>query len=60
MNNDFSTPTTDYVLPPLLDATLDELRTGLDAGHFTSLQLVQAYIRRIQQVNPLLEAVTQT
>lgn len=59
MNNNFSTPAAGYVLPPLLDATLDELRAGLDAGHFTSLQLVQAYIRRIQQVNPLLEAVTQ-
>ncbi|EHK42918.1 hypothetical protein TRIATDRAFT_224976 [Trichoderma atroviride IMI 206040] len=42
-----------------MDATLEELRTGLDAGYFTSLQLVQAYTRRIQQVNPLLEAVTQ-
>lgn len=59
MNNNFNTPTAPYALPLLLDATLEELRTGLDAGHFTSLQLVQAYIRRIQQVNPLLEAVVQ-
>lgn len=59
MNNNFNTPTAPYALPLLLDATLEELRTGLDAGHFTSLQLVQAYIRRIQQVNPLLEAVEQ-
>lgn len=59
MNNNFDIPTARYALPLLMDATLDELRIGLDAGHFTSLQLVQAYIRRIQQVNPLLEAVTQ-
>lgn len=59
MNNNFSIPTAPYAIPLLTDATLEELRTGLDAGHFTSLQLVQAYIRRIQQVNPLLEAVTE-
>lgn len=57
--NNFNIPTTPHAVPLLLDATLEELRTGLDAGHFTSLQLVQAYVRRIQQVNPLLEAVTQ-
>ncbi|KAM0524831.1 hypothetical protein ACHAPE_000935 [Trichoderma viride] len=57
--NNFNIPTTPYAVPQLLDATLEELQTGLDAGHFTSLQLVQAYVRRIQQVNPLLEAVTQ-
>lgn len=59
MDNNSNIPAASYALPLLLDATLDELRTGLDAGHFTSLQLVQAYIRRIQQVNPILEAVTQ-
>ncbi|KAK1252543.1 hypothetical protein MKX08_003730 [Trichoderma sp. CBMAI-0020] len=59
MNNNSNIPTASYALPLLTDATLEELRTGLDAGYFTSLQLVQAYIRRIQQVNPLLEAVTQ-
>ncbi|KAL6893372.1 amidase signature domain-containing protein [Trichoderma evansii] len=59
MNNNFNIPNARYALPLLMDATLDELRTGLDAGHFTSLQLVQAYIRRIQQVNPLLDAITQ-
>jgi hypothetical protein len=29
------------VLPSLLDATADELIAGLDAGHFTSLNLVE-------------------
>jgi amidase len=32
---------TPSVLPPLLDATADELIAGLDAGHFTSLNLVE-------------------
>ncbi|PON22730.1 amidase [Trichoderma gamsii] len=59
MNNNFNIPAAPYAPPLLLDATLEELRTGLDADHFTSLQLVQAYVRRIQQVNPLLDAVTQ-
>lgn len=59
MNNNFDTPTACHSLPLLLDATLDELRTGLDARHFTSLQLVQAYIRRIQRSNPELEAISQ-
>jgi hypothetical protein len=32
---------TPSVLPPLLDATADELIAGLDAGDFTSLNLVE-------------------
>jgi amidase len=59
MNNNYNIPSAPSAVPLLMDATLEELRTGLDAGHFTSLQLVQVYIRRIQQVNPLLEAITQ-
>jgi hypothetical protein len=34
------------VLPSLLDATADELIAGLDAGSFTSLDLVQVRIKR--------------
>ncbi|KAM0255645.1 hypothetical protein ACHAQJ_005570 [Trichoderma viride] len=56
MDNNNTAP---YVLPPLLDATLDELRVGLDSGHFTSLQLVKAYIDRIGEVNSRLKAVTE-
>lgn len=44
-------------LPLLLDATLDELRHGLDNGHFTSADLVTAYLGRIADVNPQLHAV---
>ncbi|KAJ4151184.1 hypothetical protein LMH87_011899 [Akanthomyces muscarius] len=46
-------------LPPLLDATLDELRTGLDAGRFTSVELTKAYIARIYEVNEDLHVVTE-
>ncbi|ODA77771.1 hypothetical protein RJ55_06373 [Drechmeria coniospora] len=46
-------------LPLLLDATLDELRAGLDNGDFTSVDLVDAYLRRIGEVNPTLHAVNE-
>ncbi|OAA79818.1 glutamyl-tRNA(Gln) amidotransferase subunit A [Akanthomyces lecanii RCEF 1005] len=46
-------------LPLLLDATLDELRTGLDAGRFTSVELTKAYIARIHEVNDDLHVVTE-
>lgn len=45
--------------PPLLDATLDELRAGLDAGRFTSVDLTRAYTARIEDVNDALHAVTE-
>ncbi|RDA84373.1 hypothetical protein CP532_2603 [Ophiocordyceps camponoti-leonardi (nom. inval.)] len=44
-------------LPPLLDSTLDDLQKGLDAGHFTSVDLVRAYVARIEEVNDQLRAV---
>ena len=47
------------VFPPLLDATLDELRAGLDSGDFTSADLVTAYLARIGEVNGQLSAVTE-
>lgn len=37
----YSTPP---ALPKLLDATADELISGLEAGHFTSLDLVQVSV----------------
>lgn len=46
-------------LPPLLDATLDDLRAGLANGQFTSVDLVTAYIRRINEVNGRLHAVNE-
>ncbi|KAJ7130419.1 amidase signature enzyme [Mycena epipterygia] len=47
-------------LPDLYEASVLELQAGLDAGHFTSVNLVQAYFARIEEVNingPGLRAV---
>ncbi|KAK1963006.1 amidase signature enzyme [Colletotrichum sublineola] len=43
--------------PPLLDATLDDLRQGLDSSLFTSVDLVNAYVARINKVNNDLRAI---
>lgn len=45
--------------PPLLDATLEELRHGLDTGAFTSVDLVDAYLARIDEVNSVLRPVAE-
>ncbi|OAA57773.1 glutamyl-tRNA(Gln) amidotransferase subunit A [Cordyceps fumosorosea ARSEF 2679] len=45
--------------PLLLDATLDELRQGLDSGAFSSVDLTKAYIARINEVNGQLHAVNE-
>ncbi|KIK51132.1 hypothetical protein GYMLUDRAFT_50752 [Collybiopsis luxurians FD-317 M1] len=47
-------------LPDLYEAGILELQAGLDAGHFTSVDLVKAYFNRIEEVNlkgPALHAV---
>lgn len=46
--------------PWLLDATLDDLRAGLDSGQWTSVDLVVAYLARIHEVNAELHAVIET
>ncbi|KAM7218658.1 amidase [Rhypophila decipiens] len=48
-----------WALPSLLDATIDDLRAGLEDGDFTSVDLVTAYIARITEVNHVLHAVTE-
>lgn len=45
--------------PQLLDATLDELRRGLDGGQFSSVDLTKVYIARINEVNARLHAVNE-
>ncbi|KJX94736.1 hypothetical protein TI39_contig4162g00008 [Zymoseptoria brevis] len=45
--------------PSLTEATLDELAAGLESGAWTSVDLVKAYIARIQEVNGALHAVAQ-
>ncbi|KAL9609189.1 MAG: hypothetical protein Q9167_006027 [Letrouitia subvulpina] len=45
--------------PKLIDVTTEELETGLESGLFTSVDLVNAYISRIQEVNSTLNVVTE-
>ncbi|PHH68917.1 hypothetical protein CDD82_189 [Ophiocordyceps australis] len=45
--------------PSLKDATLDDIRHGLDSRLFTSTHLVKTYMQRINQVNGKLHAVTE-
>ena len=45
--------------PSLLDATTEDLIVALESGLFTSVDLVNAYIARINEVNATLHAVTQ-
>ncbi|PFH62934.1 hypothetical protein XA68_10987 [Ophiocordyceps unilateralis] len=44
-------------LSSLLDITLEELQAGLNAGYFTSVDLVRAYVARTGEVNDKLRAV---
>ncbi|GAB7358461.1 hypothetical protein MBLNU230_g2525t1 [Neophaeotheca triangularis] len=46
-------------LPALIDATTEDLVTGLENGLFTSVDLVEAYVARINQVNGTLHCVTE-
>lgn len=46
-------------LPALLDATLEELSSGLADGLFTSVDLVQAYTARTKETHAHLHAVTE-
>ncbi|GAM88454.1 hypothetical protein ANO11243_064870 [Dothideomycetidae sp. 11243] len=48
-----------HCLPSLLDATLEELVNGLDQKLFTSVDLVNAYTDRINEVNGTLNVVTE-
>ncbi|RYP88175.1 hypothetical protein DL770_004680 [Monosporascus sp. CRB-9-2] len=45
--------------PSLIDVTIDDLQDGLRSGLFSSVDLVNAYLARIQEVNGTLHAVTE-
>ncbi|KAK3312991.1 glutamyl-tRNA amidotransferase subunit A [Apodospora peruviana] len=45
--------------PPLIDATIDDIKAGLESGLFNSVALVRTYLDRIAEVNPVLRAVTE-
>ncbi|KAF8062472.1 amidase signature enzyme [Lyophyllum atratum] len=50
----------EVVFPDLYEASVTELQAGLEAGHFSSVDLVKAYFARIDEVNlrgPALRAV---
>lgn len=44
-------------LPDLRFASYEDIKSGLNAAHFTSLDLVTAYLARIQEVNPTLKPI---
>lgn len=46
-------------LPSLLDITVEQASIGLESGLFTSVDLVNAYVARIGEVNDTLHAITQ-
>ncbi|KAF5343741.1 hypothetical protein D9756_011530 [Leucocoprinus leucothites] len=48
------------VFPDLYEASVEDLQKGMEAGHFTSVDLVKAYFARIEEVNlrgPAIRAV---
>ncbi|KFY92710.1 hypothetical protein V498_04801 [Pseudogymnoascus sp. VKM F-4517 (FW-2822)] len=45
--------------PDLLDAGVDDLMKGLKRKHFTSVDLVRAYLQRIQEVQQQVHAITE-
>ncbi|KAB5551022.1 amidase signature domain-containing protein [Coniochaeta sp. 2T2.1] len=45
--------------PDLIDVTIDDLSEGLNSGLFTSVDLVKAYLARIDEVNPVLHALNE-
>ena len=44
-------PVRGYVMPDLLDITVDDIVKGFAAKQFTSVQLVEGYIARISRCN---------
>lgn len=53
-----SNSTTYKYIPSLFDVTVEELAYGLDAGQFTSVDLVNAYVARISETSQL-HAITE-
>ncbi|KAI9807960.1 MAG: hypothetical protein M1825_005267 [Sarcosagium campestre] len=52
-----SVPFTNF--PSLINVTIDDLALGLSMGSFSSVDLVRAYLDRIEEVNTTLNAVNQ-
>lgn len=47
-------------IPDLFTATIDDVQDGLSCRKYTSVQLTQAYLARISEVNGILRAVLET
>ncbi|KAI9797685.1 MAG: hypothetical protein M1833_005346 [Piccolia ochrophora] len=47
------------IFPSLINVTTEDLAFGLDSGRFTSVDLVKAYLSRIEEVNPTMNVVTE-
>lgn len=47
-------------IPLIVDMTLDDIATGLDNGHFTSVQLVKTFLARIKEVDHIFHSVIET
>lgn len=45
--------------PGLMDMALDDFRAGLQGHFFTSVDLVEIYLRRIEEVNRRVRAITE-
>ena len=48
---------TDY---PFVEASIMQLQAAMAAGQLSARELVQGYLKRIQQLNPTLHAVIET
>lgn len=46
-------------LPSLRDMTLDDMQKGLGDGEFTSEDLVRTYLKRVEEVNHIVRAITE-
>ncbi|RPD68054.1 amidase signature enzyme [Lentinus tigrinus ALCF2SS1-7] len=59
----FQLPAAKNAFPDLYEASISELQAGLQNGDFSSVDLVEAYLARIEEVNlegPALRAVLET
>lgn len=52
-------PVNGQEFPSLINVTIDDLSSGFEAGLFTSVDLVEAYLARIKEVNDEFKAVTE-
>ncbi|KAF8148427.1 amidase signature enzyme [Crassisporium funariophilum] len=62
-DNQAATGIQDTQFPDLYEASILELQAGLDAGYFSSVDLVKVYFARIEEVNlkgPALRAILET